>query len=66
MAVRETISDNYIENSYIIKLCNSSVMKWICLYCQKEMNILNFRELIQDADSGMHHAWSRAEGTSWT
>jgi hypothetical protein len=24
MAVREAISDNYIENSYIIKLCNSS------------------------------------------
>jgi hypothetical protein len=27
---------------------------------------IDFRELVQEADSGIHHTWSRAEGTSWT
>ena len=41
--------------------------KWICLYCQKEMNILNLRELITESDNGKsYHAWSRVEGVDWT
>ena len=49
------------------KTSTETMTKFVCVYCKRELTIINFRELIDESDSAMRHrhGWTLAEGSEW-